>query len=618
MANTIRIKRRASGAAGAPSALANAELAFNEVGDVLYYGEGGTASAAASIIAIGGSGAFTTLDTTQTITGGKTLSGTVSLTGTATATTQSSGDNSTKLATTAYVDSAVGASGQALTVAADSGANESITLASETLTVAGGTGLTTTNTTNKVTVDLDNTAVTASSYGAADTVATFTVDAQGRLTAAADTSISILAAAVIDFDTQVQTNTLDSLAAPVADVDLNSNKLTGVADPTQNQDAATKAYVDNVAAGIHTHEAARVATTSALPSYSYSNGTLGVGATITASSTGALTIDGVSLGTVGERVLVKDETGGNAPYNGIYTVTTVGDPSTAFVLTRADDFDEDAEFPSSFVFVQEGTTNADNGFVCTTNSPITVGTTDIAFTQFSGAGQITAGDGLTKTGNQIDVVGTTNRIVANANSIDIDSNYAGQVSIDTLGTVTTGTWNATVIDVLYGGTGATNAAGARSNLGLVIGTDVQAYSDVLDDLSQLTQATDALPYFNSATTAATTTLTAFGRSLIDDATASDARTTLGVVIGTDVQAYDAELATLAGMTSGTATALAALTQSEVEVIDGTTTATATTLASTDTFVVNDAGTMVQVALSDLVTFFEDGATSGFDVDGGSF
>ena len=91
-----------------------------------------------------------------------------------------------------------------------------------------------------------------------------------------------------------------------------------------------------------------------------------------------------------------------------------------------------------------------------------------------------------------------------------------------------------------------------------------------------------------------------------------------MAIGTDVQAYDAELATLAGMTSGTATALAALTQTEVEVIDGSTSATATTLASTDTFVVNAAGTMVQVALSDLVTFFEDGATSSFDVDGGSF
>jgi hypothetical protein len=617
MANTIRIKRRASGATGAPSALANAELAFNEVDGVLYYGEGGTESSAASIISIGGSGAFTTLDTVQTVTGNKTFSGTVTLGSSAISDTKSAGDNSTSVATTAYVDSAVTSSGSGLSVNADSGSTESILLATESLSLTGGTGITTTTGTNAVTFALDNTAVAAASYGAADTVATFTVDAQGRLTAAADASISIVAAAVTDFDTQVRTSRLDQMATPTADVAFGSVKLTGVADPTQNQDAATKAYVDNVAAGIHTHEAARVATASGLPSYSYNNGSSGVGAALTGTSNGALTVDGVSV-TSGDRVLVKDEGSGNEAYNGIYSVTTVGDGSNPYVLTRTDDFDEDAEFPGSFVFVEEGTVNADNGFVCTTDSPITVGTTAIAFTQFSGAGQVIAGDGLTKNGNTLDVVGTTNRIVANANSIDIDTNYVGQASIHTLGTVTTGTWNATVIDVLYGGTGATDASGARTNLGLVIGTDVQTQSDILDDLSNLTQSSDTLPYFDSSSTAATTSLTAFGRSLIAELSASDARTSLGVAIGTDVQAYDAELATLAGMTSGTATALAALTQTEVEVIDGSTSATATTLASTDTFVVNAAGTMVQVALSDLVTFFEDGATSSFDVDGGSF
>lgn len=101
-------------------------------------------------------------------------------------------------------------------------------------------------------------------------------------------------------------------------------------------------------------------------------------------------------------------------------------------------------------------------------------------------------------------------------------------------------------------------------------------------------------------------------------TASGARTNLGLAIGTNVQAYDADLDTLSGMQTGAASALAALTAAEVGVIDGSTSATATTLASTDRLVINDGGAMVQVALSDLVTFFEDGTASGFDLDGGTF
>lgn len=113
MANTVRIKRRASGSPGAPSSLANAELAFNEVDNTLYYGKGtgGAGGTATTVEAIGGNGAFVSLSGTQTITGAKTFSGTVALGSSATATTPTAGDNTTKLATTAFVTNAVSSVG---------------------------------------------------------------------------------------------------------------------------------------------------------------------------------------------------------------------------------------------------------------------------------------------------------------------------------------------------------------------------------------------------------------------------------------------------------------------------------------------------------------------------
>ena len=192
MANTIRIKRRAvGGISGAPGSLENAELAFTEVDDVLYYGKGTSgAGGTGTPIAIAGPGAFTTLTSTQTISGNKTFSGTLDLGSSATATTKSAGNNSTSVATTAYVDGAVTAATYTFTVDADNGAD--LTISDEdTFRIIGGTGLTSTaSATDTLTLDLDNTTVSAGSYGSASAIPTFTVDAQGRLTAAGTASIS--------------------------------------------------------------------------------------------------------------------------------------------------------------------------------------------------------------------------------------------------------------------------------------------------------------------------------------------------------------------------------------------------------------------------------------------
>ena len=324
---------------------------------------------------------------------------------------------------------------------------------------------------------------------------------------------------------------LNEFTAPDGSVSLNSQKITNLATPTADGDAASKSYVDGVSQGLDVKDSCVAATTGNI--------------TIATALNNGDTLDGVSLST-NDRVLVKDQS--SASENGIYIVGS----SPA----RADDLAAGADAAGMFTFVEKGTVNADNGFVCTSDKgSAVVGTNNLAFSQFSGAGQVVASDGLSKSGNTL--------------SVDLKSNgglviESSEIAVDLAASSITGT-----LAISDGGTGATSASAARTALGLAIGTNVQAYDADLDALSGC----------QSGAASALASLTSTEVSILDGAT---------------------------------------VTTSELNVLDGGTAATSTTLATADRMVINDNGSVVQVALSDLVTFLEDGATSGFDINGGTY
>jgi len=278
----------------------------------------------------------------------------------------------------------------------------SLTDGTATITSGAASGLTTVNASGAITGGTltDGTASITSGAGTGFT----NITASGTITGSTKVSSPAFEGASPTLTASGADQTVTIVPTGTGTVAVSGKRVSGVATPTATTDAANKAYVDSVAEGLDIKESAVAATTAVLPTtVVYANGASGVGATITAGANGVLAaIDGVTM-VNGERLLVKNQAA--ALQNGIYVVTSIGAVGATFVLTRAGDMDGSpaSEIPGAFVFVEEGTVNADNGFVCTTNAPVTMGTTAINFTQFSGAGQITAGDGLAKAGDTLSV-----------------------------------------------------------------------------------------------------------------------------------------------------------------------------------------------------------------------
>ena len=440
--------------------------------------------------------------------------------------------------------------------------------------------------------------------------------------------------------------------------------------PNDN-DLVTKTYVDNVAAGLDVRGSCRATTTANLAA-TYNNGA----GTLTASSNGALSTDGVTLST-NDRVLVKDQT--SEPQNGIYVVTATGDGSNPFILTRSDDANTASEITGgTFTFVEEGTANSDKGFVFTNDGTPTLGTTDLKVTVFSGSGHsggalavADGGTGVTSLENGVLIGNGTSSvatvsvsrgsiIVGNSSNVptaldaktngrilvgdgtdlnsvavsgDVTMTDAGKVTIanDAVETamiaddavtlekmkaipqgsiIVGGSLNvpttlpaftsSNLLKIDNGGTGASTAVGARTSLGLAIGSDVQAYDPQLADIAGLTPTdghfivgdgsnfvlesgptartsigvgTGDSPQFTGIELghASDTTLTRASSGdvkiegniiyreggtdvpVTDGGTgasnAADARTNLGLAIGSDVQAYDPQLADIAGLST---------------------------------------------------------------------
>lgn len=358
-----------------------------------------------------------------------------------------------------------------------------------------------------------------------------------------------------------------SALANLGGVALAGSTMTGAlvlnADPVQALGAATKQYVDSIAQSLDVKASVRVA--------SIANVVIATG--------GLIVIDGIQL-VAGDRVLLKDQT--TASENGIYVAnagawTRAIDANSAVLVT-----------PGLFTFIEDGAINANAGFVLTTKAPITLGTTALSFSQFSGAGQIIAGNGITKSGNMLSVVGTANRVTVSGSGVDIAATFVGQSSITTLGLITTGTWNGATVDVAHGGTGATTLTGYVKGAGTAALTSSTTIpnTDITGLGTMSTQNASAVAVnggaingttigATTASTGAFTSLSTTGAATLASVTTANATVTGGSVNGTSVGATTASTGKFTNLT-----ATSVMSLNSIGDMVTASTAVATTVATT--------------------------------------
>lgn len=341
---------------------------------------------------------------------------------------------------------------------------------------------------------------------------------------------SITGTGALTFTASGSNSNVNLVPTGTGTVDAGSKRITSVATPTADNDAANKGYVDNAVAGLSWKESVHLLANSNVA---------------LSGSTNTLVIDShaaLDSADDGYRLLLIGQT--TSSDNGIYVYN---DNGSTYTLTRATDADAFGELIGASVFVQEGAVYAKTGWL-QSNHYIT-NFSGQTWVQFSGAGTYSAGAGLTLTGNVFDVVGTTNRITVNADSIDISSSYVGQSTITTLGTVTTGTWNGTVLSGQYGGTGVNNSgktitlggnlttSGSFATTLTVTGatnvtlptTGTLATLTGIESLSNKTITGSSIGS-SSPSTAAFTTLTASGLTTITNVTDATSLTSASVVL----------------------------------------------------------------------------------------